>query len=61
MSIRPINKTKNKVKCNKEEKERPISEVDFISTSDKLREVYLDMYEEVKSAILSTTKFNKKV
>ena len=51
MSVRPINKTKD-------EKERPISEIDFRDASDRLKE-YLDRYEGVKSEILSTTKFNE--
>ena len=60
MSVRPINKMKNKVKGKKKERERPISEVEFISTSDKLKEEYLDRYKGVKSEILSTTRFNEK-
>ena len=35
------NKTKGK-------KEKPISEIDFRNTSDRLKEEYLDMYEGVK-------------
>ena len=45
MSVRPINKMKFKIKSKKEEREMPISEVDFIDTSDKLKEEYLDMSE----------------
>ena len=59
MSIRHENKMKNKVKSKKDEREKPISEVDFINTSDKLKEEYLDRYEGVKSEILSTTRFNE--
>ena len=59
MSVRPVNKRKNKIKGKENEKERPISEVDFKSTSDKLKEEYLDRYEGVKSEILSTTRFNE--
>ena len=59
MSLRPINKTKGKVKSKKEKRERPISEVDFINTSDRLKEDYLDRYEGVKSEILSTTRLNE--
>ena len=50
---------KDKVKSKKDERERPISEVDFTNTSDRLKEEYLDRYEGVKSEILSTTRFNK--
>ena len=49
MSVKPINKIKDKVKRKKAERERPISEVDFINTSDRLKEEYLDRYEGVKS------------
>ena len=44
-SVKPVNKMKNKVKSKKDEKERPISEV------DTLKEEYLDGYEGVKSEI----------
>ena len=60
MSVRPINKMKNKTKSKKDEKERPISEIDFRNTSDKLKEEYLDRYKGVKSEILGTTRFDKK-
>ena len=59
MSVRPINKMKNKTKSKKDEKERPISEIDFRNTSDKLKEEYLDRYEGVRSEILSTTRFDE--
>ena len=59
MSIKPVNKMKNKVKGKKDKRERAISDVDFINTSDILKEEYLDMYEEVKLEILSTTRFVK--
>ena len=42
MSVRPINKMKNKIKRRKDEKERPIVEIDFRDTSDRLKEEYLD-------------------
>ena len=50
---------KNKNKNRNNEKERPISEIDFWDTSDQLKEEYLDKYEGVKSEILSTTRFNE--
>ena len=59
MSVRPINKMKNKIQSTKDEKERPISEIDFRDTSNRLKEEYLDRYEEVKSEILCTTRFNE--
>ena len=58
--VRPLNKTKkNKIKTRKDERERPISEIDFRGTSDRLKEEYLDRYEGVKSEILSTTRFDE--
>ena len=59
MSVRPINKIKNKIKIRKDEKERPITEIDFREASDRLKEEYLDRYEGVKSEILSTTRFDE--
>ena len=50
---------KNKTKSRKDEKERPISEIVFRDTSDRLNEEYLDRYEGVKSEILSTTRFDE--
>ena len=47
-SVRPINKTKNKIKSGKDEKERPISKINFRDTSNRLKEEYLDRYEGVK-------------
>ena len=48
MSVRPINKMKNKIKSRKDEKEKLVSEIDFRDTSDRLKEEYLDRYEGVK-------------
>ena len=59
MSVKSINKMKNKIQNKKDEKERPISEIDFRDASDKLREEYLDKYEEIKSEILSTARFDE--
>ena len=56
MSVRPIDKMKNKIKSRKGEKERSISEIDFRDTSDRLKEEYLDRYKGVKLEILSTTR-----
>ena len=42
MSVTPVNKMKNKTKSKMDEEERPISEIDFRNTSDKLKEEYLD-------------------
>ena len=59
ISIRPIDKMKNRTKGKNDEKERPISEIDFRNTSDRLKEEYLDRYKGVKSEILSTTRFDE--
>ena len=59
MSVRPINKTKIRLKGKGEYKEKPILEIDFRNTSDRLKEEYLDRYEGVKSERLSTTKFDE--
>ena len=59
MSVQPVHKMKNKFKSKKDEKERPISEIDFRDTSDRLKEEYLDRYEGVNSEILSTTRFDE--
>ena len=48
MLVRPINKMKNKIKNREDEKERPISEIDFRDASNRLKEEYLDRYEGVK-------------
>ena len=50
---------KNKTKGKKKEKERPISEIDFRDTPDRLKGEYLDMYKGIKSKILSTTTVNE--
>ena len=55
MSVRPANKTKNRIKGKNDE----ISEIGFRDTSDRLKEEYLDRYKEVKSEILSATRFDK--
>ena len=59
MSVRPVNKMKNKIKSRKDEKERPISEINFRDSSDGLKEEYLDRCKGVKSEILSTTMFDE--
>ena len=45
MSVRPINKTQNKIKNTMVEEEKPISEIDFRDTLERLKEEYLDGYE----------------
>ena len=41
------------------DEDRQILELDFDTNPDKLRGEYLNMYEEVKSKVLSTTKFDE--
>ena len=41
------------------EEDRQVIEIDFGDTLDKLKGEYLDMYEGVKSEVLSTTKFDE--
>ena len=50
---------KNKTKSKQKEEERPISEIEFRDTSDRLKEEYLDRYEGVKLEKLSTTRFDE--
>ena len=38
MFVRPVNKMKNNTKSKQKEEERPISEIDFTDTSDRLKE-----------------------
>ena len=41
------------------EEDRQVLEIDFGDTPNKLKEEYSDMYEGVKSEVLSTTKFDE--
>ena len=41
------------------EEDRQVIEIDFGDTRDKLKGEYLDMYDGVKSEVLSTTKFDE--
>ena len=41
------------------EEDRQVIEIDFGNTPDKLKGEYLDMYDRVKSEVLSTTKFDE--
>ena len=59
MTIKPVNKNKINVGRKQGEKDRFTSEVSLIDTSERLTEEYLDRYEEVKSEILNTTRFDE--
>ena len=41
------------------DEDKQVLELDFGNNSDKLRGEYLDKYEEVKSEVLSTNKFDE--
>ena len=51
MSVRPVNKMKNKIRGRKDDREIPISEIDFRDAIDRLNEEYLDRYEGINSEI----------
>ena len=51
-------KNHRKIYDRLKEEDRQVLRLDFGDNSDKLRGEYLDMYERVKSEVLSTTKFD---
>ena len=55
MSVKSTNKNKTNIGRKQGEKDRPMSEVSLVETSDKLTEAYLDRYKGVKSEKLVTT------
>ena len=57
-NTRAINKGNSKRNLNTEE-ERQILELDFGDMPEKLREEYLDIYNETQSEILSTIRFDE--
>ena len=59
LNIRAVNKKKQKRKSNMESEERQMLELDFGDTLEKLKEEYFDVYEEIQSEILSTTRFDE--
>ena len=54
--VKTVNKHKNKLDTRKEEES---VELDFGSTPLKLCREYLDVYDDIKSGIVNTTRFNK--
>ena len=56
MSVKSANKNKTNLGRKQGEKDRPMSEVSLINTSDRLIEEYLDRYKGVKSEMLVTTR-----
>ena len=61
MSVKSTNKNKINIGRKQGEKDRPTSEVSLVDTSGRLTEEYLDRYKGVKSEILVTTRFDKKI
>ena len=51
-------RTKSNIGRKQGEKDRPMSKVSLVNTSDRLMEEYLDRYQGVKSEILVTTRFD---
>ena len=58
LNIRAVNKEKHKRKSTKEE-ERQMFELDFEDMSEKLKEEYLEIYDGIKSEILSTSRMDE--
>ena len=58
LNIRAVNKEKHKRKSTIEE-ERQMFELDFEDMSEKLQEEYLEIYDGIKSEILSTIRFDE--
>ena len=52
-------KNHRKIYDRLKEEDRQVIEIDFVDTPDKLKGEYLNMYEVVKSEVLSTTKFDE--
>ena len=59
MSIKPTNNYKINVGRKEGKKDRLTPQVSLMVTSDRLREEYLDRYEEVRSEILNMTRFDE--
>ena len=56
LGISTVNKYRNTLDIKEE---RDMVEIDFGPTPNKLKEVYLDVYEGIQSEILNTTRFDK--
>ena len=54
-----VNKEKYKRNSSKEEEEKHVLNLDFGDTPEKVKGKYLDMFEGIKSEILSTIMFDE--
>ena len=52
-------KAVNKYKCKPNTDNREFKELDFVVTSQKLQEEYMDIYEGIHSEIVSSNRFDK--
>ena len=52
-------KTVNKCKCRSNTEDREFKELDFGTTSQKLQEEYMDVYEGIQSEIVNSNRFDK--
>ena len=59
MSVESTNKNRINTGRKQGEKDRPISDISLIATSDRLTGEYLDRYKGVKSGILVTNRFDE--
>ena len=58
LDIRAVDQKRHMKPYNKEE-ERHILELEFGDTPEKLKGEYLDMYEEIQSEVISSTRFDE--
>ena len=56
LDIRPVKKYKHKLNT---ERDREFRELDFGTTPLNLCKVYMDVYQDIQSEIISTTRFNE--
>ena len=60
LDVKTIDQKSHRKICDKfKEEDRQILELDFGDTPEKLKGDYLDMYEEIHSELISTTRFTE--
>ena len=59
MIIKPVNTNRINKDINGKSKNETLLRVNFADSSDRSKEEYLDRYEEIKSEILNTTRFDE--
>ena len=59
LNIRAVNEEKYKRKSNIEEDESQMLKLDFGDMPEKSKEEYLNIYDDIQSEILSTTRFDQ--